>query len=166
MLLKSFILFIKKLNDNMFKIFKKFLVLLFHITPNSKIRNILLKRAGYEIGEDVYIPKCLEISDMGSRKNTVSFGGRVSIGPNVTIITDSSPNNSRLISIYPLVSKNVILKNDVWIGAGVIILPGVTIHECSVIGAGSVVTKDIEAFSIALGSPAKIVSKIDKQKIV
>ena len=166
MWLKLFILFIKKLNDNMFKIWKKFLVLLFHVTPSSIIRNILLKGAGYEVGDDAYIPKCLEIADLGSRKRTVSFGDRVSIGPNVTIVTDSSPNNSRLISIYPLVSKNVILKNDVWIGAGVIILPGVTIHECSIIGAGSVVTKDIEAYSIAVGSPAKIVSKIDKQNIV
>ena len=49
--------------------------------------------------------------------------------------------------------------NDVWIGANVIILPGVTINDHSVIAAGSIVTKDVEAYSIVGGSPAKLIKK-------
>ena len=47
------------------------------------------------------------------------------------------------------------IKDDVWIGAGVIILSGVTVGECSVIGAGAVVTKDVEPYTVVAGVPAK-----------
>lgn len=57
-------------------------------------------------------------------------------------------------------SKEVVLKKGCWIGANAIILPGVTIGENSVIGAGSIVTKTIPAGVVAVGNPAKIISKI------
>ena len=53
----------------------------------------------------------------------------------------------------------VIIENDVWIGANVIILPGVTIHEGSIIAAGAVVTKDVECYTIVAGNPAKVIKK-------
>lgn len=55
------------------------------------------------------------------------------------------------------------IKDDVWIGAGAIILSGVTIGECSVIGAGAVVTKDVEPYTVVAGVPAR---KIKDIKIV
>ena len=55
--------------------------------------------------------------------------------------------------------KPVVIGNDVWIGARVTILPGVHIGDGSVIGAGSVVTKDVEAYSIVAGNPAKLIRK-------
>ena len=61
---------------------------------------------------------------------------------------------------YPIISGNIIINNDGWIGAGVIILPGVTVGEFSVIGAGAVVTKNIPPFSAATGIPAKVIKKI------
>ena len=148
-----------------FKIWKTLLMTAFHYTPYFRLRNKILRLSGFEVGKNVYTSKCLEIADLASRKKTVTFGDRVSIGPNVTIITDSSPNFSRLIKLFPLVSKNVIIENDVWLGAGVIILPGVTIGECSVIGAGSIVTKDVPPYSVAIGIPAKVVSKIDENTL-
>ncbi|AXI01237.1 antibiotic acetyltransferase [Sporosarcina sp. PTS2304] len=54
-------------------------------------------------------------------------------------------------------NEGIYIKNDVWIGANAIILPGVTIHNGAVIGAGAVVTKDIPAYAIVVGVPAKII---------
>jgi maltose O-acetyltransferase len=56
--------------------------------------------------------------------------------------------------------KPVVIGNDVWIGAGVIILSGVTIGECSVIGAGAVVTKNVEPFTIVAGVPARKIKDV------
>ena len=145
----------------MFKYFKFGLLLLFKVTPSNKIRLSILRMAGFNVGLNAYIPRDIEIADVANRKKTVDFGDRVSIGPNVIIVADSSPNNSILKKIYPLISKNVCIEHDSWLGAGVIVLPGVTIGHCSIIGAGSVVTKSIPPYSIAVGSPARVVSQID-----
>lgn len=56
------------------------------------------------------------------------------------------------------------IKDDVWVGAGVIILSGVTIGECSVIGAGAVVTKDVEPYTIVAGVPARKIRDINIEK--
>lgn len=56
-------------------------------------------------------------------------------------------------------SKPVMIGENVWIGMGVIILPGVTIGDGAFIGAGAVVTKDIEAWGVAVGNPAKVIKK-------
>ena len=83
------------------------------------------------------------------------------IAPNVTICTAAHP-------IYPLLrekglqyNKPVKIGRCVWLGAGVIILPGVTIGDNSVIGAGSVVTKDIPSDSVAYGNPARVARRIN-----
>lgn len=56
-------------------------------------------------------------------------------------------------------SKGIIIEDDVWVGANCIILDGVCIRRGSIIGAGSVVTKNIEKFSIAVGNPCKVIKK-------
>lgn len=146
-----------KLRDSI----KKVLKLIYPLMPTVKIRRILLIWCGYEIGFKVHLPACLKISDLNYQRNNVFLGNRVSIGPNVLIITDSSPNNSKLLKLYPMVSKKVIIKEDAWIGASVTILPGVTIGKCSIVAAGSMVKTDVPDYSIAAGLPAKIVRKID-----
>jgi acetyltransferase-like isoleucine patch superfamily enzyme len=147
------------------KKYKKLLKFLFSISPFLSIRVLLLRSAGYKIGECVYIPPDLKISDLSSRKNNLYIQDRVSIGPGVILITDSGPNNSYLARIFPLKSDQIVIENDVWIGAGVIVMPGVCIGQCSIIGAGSVVTKDIPAFSISVGVPAKVIKKINRDEI-
>ncbi len=88
------------------------------------------------------------------------IGDNVMMGPRVMIFTKnhefkdiSIPMNAQGMRE----EKTVAIEDDVWIGAGVIILPGVTIHKGSVIGAGSVVTKDIPKYAIACGNPAKVI---------
>lgn len=58
-----------------------------------------------------------------------------------------------------LTSSPVFIKENVWLGEGVVVLPGVTIGKCSIVGANAVVTKDIPDFSIAVGNPAKVIKQ-------
>ena len=149
----------------MYKYFKKFLKLIFSIVPSLSLRRFILRKCSYHIGKKAYIPSSLKISDLKNRKNNIYIGDRVSIGPNVTLITDSSPNNSKLIKLFPMQSSNIKIEDDAWIGANVTILPGVTIGKCSIVGAGSIVNKNIPSYSIAFGVPAKVQKQIDKNEL-
>ncbi len=94
----------------------------------------------------------------------IKIGNNVLIGPNV-IIHSANHNFSKtdvLIKDQGHSFKEVIIEDDVWIGAGAIILPGVKIKRGSVIGAGSIVTKDIPEYSIAVGNPAKVKKQRDE----
>lgn len=87
----------------------------------------------------------------------------VMMGAGVHIYVNNHKFDDRTISLidqgyYP--DQAVILKKGCWIGANSIILPGVTIGENSVIGAGSIVTKSVPSFSVAVGSPAKVIKLI------
>ena len=133
--------------------------------PFVSLRIRLLRLAGYKIGKKVYVGESFRVSDLLGERNNLEIGDRVSIAPRVTIVTSSSPNHSLLVAKYPMESKPVVIENDVWLGTGVIILQGVTIGECSVIAAGSVVLKDIPPYSVAAGSPAKVIKQINKNEI-
>ena len=74
----------------------------------------------------------------------------------------SSPSSTPIYR--PLKPKKVSIGKNVWIGEYVCVLPGVTIGDGSIIGAMSVVTKDIQANSIAVGSPAKVIKIYDETK--
>ncbi len=63
-------------------------------------------------------------------------------------------------TLYPIVKGPVLIEDHVWIGAGVIIAPGVKIGRCSIIGANSFVCSDIEDYSLYAGSPAVFIKKI------
>lgn len=80
----------------------------------------------------------------------------VCIGPNVSILTANHDFINHKIIKYAQIK---ICKN-VWIGANVTILPGVTIGENSVVGAGSVVTKDVQPFTVVAGNPAKFIKNV------
>lgn len=116
-----------------------------------------------EIGENFYSNHNLVILD-GAK---VEIGDNVFIAPNCCITTAGHPinideRNRGLEYAYPIK-----IGNNVWIGAGVNILPGVTIGDNVTIGAGSVVNKSIPANSIAVGNPCKVIKTIlDKTKDV
>lgn len=86
---------------------------------------------------------------------------RVAIAPNITFVPISNPNNSKLNSILELQKEGkIVIEDDVWLGANVTVLPGVTVGKCSVIGAGAVVTKSVEPYSIMAGVPARKIGNI------
>lgn len=140
---------------------KKIFKFIYPFIPFLYLRIFILKKCGYRIGHKCYIPASLKISDLKTRRNNIIIGDRVSFGPEILLITDSSPNYSKLKKKYPLISGNITIGNDSWIGARTTILPGVQIGECSIIGAGSLVNKNVPPFSIATGIPAKVLKSID-----
>jgi len=76
-------------------------------------------------------------------------------GPGVTIIASRyNVQGHDIIRSYPPYEKDVIIEDDVWLGANVVVLPGVKIGKGAIVGAGSVVTKDIEPYTVNAGVPA------------
>lgn len=84
------------------------------------------------------------------------------IGPNVTIDAGTHPIHPELRRKAVQYNMPVVIEDNVWIGAGAIILPGVRIGENTVIGAGSVVTKDIPSNVVAIGSPCRVMRDINE----
>ncbi|MDF4361245.1 DapH/DapD/GlmU-related protein, partial [Vibrio parahaemolyticus] len=84
----------------------------------------------------------------------------VMIGPNVTIATAGHPIEPDLRREVAQFNIPVHIEDNVWIGANSVVLPGVTIGENSVIGAGSVVTKDIPSNVVAVGNPCRVLREI------
>lgn len=114
-----------------------------------------------EIGDDVFIG--LGAVFVASQ-SSITIGNKVMFGPNVTII--GGDHNSGVIGKFmydikekrPEDDQKVIIENDVWVGAGVIILKGVTIGRGSIIAAGAVVTKSVPPYAVAAGVPAQVIS--------
>lgn len=87
----------------------------------------------------------------------ITIGDDVQIGPNVQLLTPThplaaGPRRDKLEAAQP-----ISIGNNVWLGGGVIVLPGVSIGENTVVGAGAVVTRDLPANVVAVGNPARIV---------
>lgn len=90
----------------------------------------------------------------------IFIGDDVMFAPNVTVTTAAHPIDPTLRRKKMEYNFPITIKNNVWVGASVVILPGVTIGENSVIGAGSVVTKDIPDNVVAAGNPCRILREI------
>ena len=140
-------------------------------------REALLKEMFAEIGEGCYIEPPLHANWAGAHVHfgdnvyanfnltlvddtDIYVGDKVMFGPNVTVATAGHPIDPELR--YQAMQYNipVHIGENVWIGANAVVLPGVTIGDNSVIGAGSVVTKDIPANVIAVGNPCRVLREI------
>lgn len=90
----------------------------------------------------------------------VTIGHNVKIGPNVQIYTATHPVDPQIRLDGLEYAKEIVIADNVWIGGGSILNPGITIGKNSVIGSGSVVTKDIPCDVIAAGNPCKVIRNI------
>lgn len=113
------------------------------------------------VGHDVFIGKGAVLTSLRG----ITLGNKVMIGPGVMII--GGDHNIGVVGQYmcdvankgPKDDLPIEIKDDVWIGAGAIILKGVTIGRGAVVGAGAVVTRDVDPYCIAIGVPAKVLRK-------
>lgn len=92
-------------------------------------------------------------------KGGISFGDNVLIGANVTISSGKHPIESKMPPIFerPTQPMPIAVEDDVWIGANAVIMPGITLKKGTVVGAGAIVTKDTEEYSVVAGVPAKLI---------
>jgi maltose O-acetyltransferase len=87
----------------------------------------------------------------------ISIGDDVQIGPYVQLLTPTHPTDAALRQAKWEAAEPITIGANVWLGGGAIVLPGVTIGEHTVVGAGSVVSRDLPAGVVALGSPARVI---------
>lgn len=140
----------------------------------------MLKAMFAEIGEGCYIEPPLHANFGGKFVHFGSFiyanfnltlvddapiyvGDHTMFGPNVTLVTAGHPILPRLRELVYQFNAPVHIGKNCWLGAGVTVLPGVSVGDNSVIGAGSVVTKDIPANVVALGTPCKVIREIGER---
>lgn len=90
----------------------------------------------------------------------VTIGDDVQIGPNVQLLTATHPLDPDQRRDKWEAAEPITLENNVWLGGGVVVCPGVTIGENTVVGAGAVVTKDLPANVVAVGSPARVIKEL------
>ena len=134
--------------------------------PDQELRNLFLRLTGVEVGKDTYInPNVIIVDDRYAEDVKIKIGNRVAISPGVIIISASAPNMSLLcnndyVKNELIKTESVIIEDDAWIGAGVIIMPGVKIGRESIVGAGAVVTKDVPEKTVVAGVPARIIKKL------
>ena len=148
-----------------------------HTMPNTDEYNNLLKELfGENIGENSTVMAPIA----GAAFDRVKIGGNVFINSNsllmarggITIEDDVMiaanvqllSNNHDEYDRQVLTCKPIHIKKGAWIGAGASILPGVTIGENAIVGAGAIVTKDVGDCEVAVGIPARVVKTLDKDK--
>ncbi|WP_084105455.1 sugar O-acetyltransferase [Demequina sp. NBRC 110056] len=90
----------------------------------------------------------------------ITIGEDCQIGPNVQLLTPTHPIDPEPRRAKVEAARPIVIEDNVWLGGGVIVCPGVTIGKDSVVGAGSVVTKDIPPRVVAAGNPARVLREI------
>lgn len=145
----------------------------------SEKRQELLKEMFAEIGEDCYIEppfhanwggkhvhfgKCVyaNFNFTAVDDTHIYVGDYTMFGPNVILATAGHPILPKLRQEAYQYNMPVHIGKNCWLGAGVIVLPGVTIGDNTVIGAGSVVTKDIPSNVVAVGNPCRVLREINE----
>lgn len=111
-----------------------------------------------KVGEKVFFNFNCVVLDVAQ----VTVGSRSLFGPNVQIYTATHPLNYKERASGLEYAKPIVIGEDVWIGGNAVVCPGVTIGDRSVIGAGSVVTKDIPADVFAAGNPCKVIRCLEQ----
>ncbi|MEM9217272.1 MAG: sugar O-acetyltransferase [Cyanobacteria bacterium P01_F01_bin.150] len=133
--------------------------LLGHIGEGTVIRPPLRCDYGYQthIGARSFANWGLICLDVGK----IEIGDDVQIGPNVQLLTATHPVEPLPRKAKWEGSRAIAIDNNVWLGGGVIVCPGVSIGNNTVVGAGAVVTRDLPANVVAVGNPARVIRRIE-----
>lgn len=111
------------------------------------------------VGRNVYANFGLTLVD----DTTITIGDYTMIGPNVTLAAAGHPVLPELREQGLQYNAPVVIGRNCWLGAGVLVMPGVTIGDNTVVGAGSVVTKDLPANVVAVGNPCRVLRSIGEK---
>jgi maltose O-acetyltransferase len=147
----------------------RFIKIIANYYPDARIRKLYFGKLGVKMGNNTFANLGMKIVvNQDNQEPQVIIGNNVSIAPNVVFVVDSGANNGDIINSlqyikdHLTVSAKIIIEDEVWIGTNVTILPGVTVGRCSIIGAGSVVTKNTDSYSIYAGVPARKIKSLEK----
>ncbi len=126
-----------------------------------QLRSSIVRGCGVRVGRGVYIGNLVFFD--GEYPEYIEIEDEVSIGPGAIVVAHAgaSPFLSRL-GIYHREPERVALKRGCWIGAGAIILPGVTVGEGAIVAAGSVVSQDVPPYMMVAGNPGRVVKKLER----
>jgi len=129
-------------------------------SPSPSLATIFQRARGVKIGNHVFIGPNVQIDLLYPQ--LVAIEDYVSIGMNCMIFAHSNPTCSAYLkqNFYPRRVSKVTIRRGAWVPPGSIILCGVTIGENSIVGAGSVVTKDVQPWSLVGGVPAKYIRDV------
>ncbi len=122
---------------------------------NVKIQTNVILSPAIEIGDNV------DINENTRIRANVTIGNDVLVAPGVTLVATNHSFESieQPIREQGEVTGKIVIEDDVWLGTNVIVLPNVIVKRGAIVGAGSVVTKDVDNFSIVAGNPAKLIRK-------
>ena len=112
------------------------------------------------IGNNCYINAYFKCLDYGA----ITIGDNVGIGVDVTLVANNHPCNPMTLDVWEDIAEPIVIEDDVWIGANVTILGNVTIGKGAIIGACSVVTKDVPAGEVWAGTPARYIETVEEFK--
>lgn len=131
-----------------------------HLGQDSMIESPFNCTYGQNIylGDHVYLNFNCVILD----NNSVHIGNHVMVGPAVQIYTAAHPIQAEPRNQGWEVAKAITIEDNVWIGGGAILLPGIHIGRNVVIGAGAVISRDVPAFSVVAGNPARVIREIEQ----
>lgn len=136
--------------------------------PDARVRKRYWAELNVAMGEGTFPNPGLLVVNTMEADTRITIGDRVSIAPGVILVTDSAPVNSPALIHHPGLRERairkapIIIEDDVWIGAGVILLPGVRVGRGAVIGAGAVVTSDVASGTIVAGTPARLLRTLEE----
>ena len=148
-----------------------------HTMPmTDEYQQILKELFGDNLGEGAYVAApiqgaCLDRIKMGKNvminsnllamaRGGITIEDDVQIAANVQLLTNNHDPYERMV----LPCKPILIKKRAWIGAGATILPGICIGEHAIVGAASVVTKDVPACAVVVGNPAKVVKMLEAER--
>ncbi len=120
-----------------------------------------------DFGDNIFIGNntVINLNSVMFDRSHITFGDNVLVGPNCAFYTSIHPLDYPTRNDNMMISKPIIIEDNVWIGGNVVITAGVTIGNGAVVGAGSVVTADVPANTLVVGNHATIVKTIDQTEV-